>query len=117
LVALLAMAPTAFAQATSTAPPAGGAAIGQVIIATAGAMVLTSVLLILGIGHRTGRVGVLGRAAAFTERMSGLPGWASLPSLIAAIALIVALFGMMWDISIHIAQGRDEGPLANPAHY
>ena len=49
LVALLAMAPTAFAQATSTAPPAGGAAIGQVIIATAGAMVLTSVLLILGL--------------------------------------------------------------------
>ena len=24
---------------------------------------------------------------------------------------------MMWDISIHIDQGRDEGPLANPAHY
>ena len=24
---------------------------------------------------------------------------------------------MMWDISLHIAQGRDEGPLANPAHY
>ena len=24
---------------------------------------------------------------------------------------------MMWDISLHIADGRDEGPLANPAHY
>ena len=24
---------------------------------------------------------------------------------------------MLWDISLHIAQGRDEGPLANPAHY
>ncbi len=24
---------------------------------------------------------------------------------------------MYWDISLHIADGRDEGPLANPAHY
>ena len=24
---------------------------------------------------------------------------------------------MLWDISIHIDEGRDEGPLANPAHY
>ena len=24
---------------------------------------------------------------------------------------------MLWDISLHIAQGRDEGPLANAAHY
>jgi hypothetical protein len=24
---------------------------------------------------------------------------------------------MMWDISLHIGDGRDEGPLANPAHY
>ena len=24
---------------------------------------------------------------------------------------------MYWDISLHIDQGRDAGPLANPAHY
>ena len=24
---------------------------------------------------------------------------------------------MYWDISLHIGVGRDEGPLANPAHY
>ena len=24
---------------------------------------------------------------------------------------------MYWDISLHIDDGRDEGPLANPAHY
>ena len=35
----------------------------------------------------------------------------------AAASLIVALFGMYWDISLHIDDGRDEGPLANPAHY
>ena len=34
-----------------------------------------------------------------------------------AIALQVALLGMYWDISLHIDDGRDPGPLANPAHY
>ena len=28
-----------------------------------------------------------------------------------------AVFGMYWDISLHIDDGRDAGPLANPAHY
>jgi hypothetical protein len=27
------------------------------------------------------------------------------------------VFGMYWDISIHIDDGRDPGPLANPAHW
>jgi hypothetical protein len=30
---------------------------------------------------------------------------------------MVALLGMYWDISLHIDNGRDAGPLANPAHY
>ncbi|HKF81017.1 MAG TPA: hypothetical protein VKB17_09360 [Thermoleophilaceae bacterium] len=33
------------------------------------------------------------------------------------MALLVALFGMYWDVSLHIDNGRDPGPLANPAHY
>ena len=31
--------------------------------------------------------------------------------------LICALFGFIWDVSLHIGKGRDPGPLANPAHY
>ena len=34
-----------------------------------------------------------------------------------ASTLLVAVFGMYWDISLHIDDGRDPGPLANPAHY
>ncbi len=34
-----------------------------------------------------------------------------------AITLLIAVFGMYWDISLHIDDGRDPGPLANPAHY
>jgi hypothetical protein len=31
--------------------------------------------------------------------------------------IIAALFGFIWDVSLHIGKGRDPGPLANPAHY
>jgi hypothetical protein len=98
-------------------PPAGGAAIDQIVIATAGAVLVTGVLLWLGIGHRTGKVALLGRLGTFSERVSGLPAWAAIPAATITASLVVALFGMLWDISLHIAQGRDEGPLANPAHY
>ena len=65
-----------------------------------------------------GRVQVLGaRSAASAERVSGLPAWAAIPAGMIVVSLITALFGMLWDISLHIAQGRDEGPLANVAHY
>src|SRR5687768_10177912 len=97
--------------------PAGGAAIGEVVGATAGAMVATIVLLWLGMGHRSGKVKVLGNLAAFSERISGLPGWAALPVGLATGSLLTAVFGMYWDISLHIDDGRDAGPLANPAHF
>ena len=97
--------------------PAGGAAIGEVVIATTGALLLTAALLHFGMGHRSGRVKTLGGLAAFASRQSGLPGWAALPSAVAGVSLILAVFGMYWDISLHIDVGRDNGPLANPAHY
>src|SRR3954451_12476417 len=103
--------------ATTAAKPAGGAATNEVIGATAGAVVATTILFALAIGHRSGRVKVLRRVADRAARMSGLPDWAALPSGLLAIALITALFGMYWDISLHIDNGRDPGPLANPAHY
>jgi hypothetical protein len=114
LAALAALAPAAHAQGTE---PAGGAALGEVVLATAGALAFTAALLVLGIGHRTGRVAALGNLAAFAERRSGFPGWVALPAAIATGALVTAVVGMYWDIALHIDVGRDEGPLANPAHF
>jgi hypothetical protein len=107
----------AMLMAATSAPPAGGAAIGEVIGATAGAVLLTSALVALGWAHRTGRSDLLGRVATRVAEPAGGPPWAVLPGQIAAISLLIAVFGMYWDISLHIAEGRDEGPLANPAHY
>jgi hypothetical protein len=99
------------------AKPAGGAAIDQVAIATGAALLVTIALLYLGLGHRSGKVPYLARLGRFSRRVSGLPDWAAIPAGIIVVSLVTALFGMLWDISLHIAQGRDEGPLANAAHY
>jgi len=108
---------TLFAQAAGESPPAGGAAIGQIVIATTAATLVTAALLYIGMGHRSGKVALLGNLGAFSERVSGLKAWAAIPAATITGSLVIALFGMLWDISLHIADGRDEGPLANPAHY
>jgi hypothetical protein len=103
--------------ATASAPPAGGAALGQVVGATLAVTTLTAALVALGLRHRAGRLRALERAGAALGSHTGLPGWAALPGGLAGLSLLTAAFGMYWDISLHIDKGRDAGPLANPAHY
>src|SRR5215213_1647082 len=103
--------------ATAAAPPAGGAELGQVVGATLAITVLTAALAVLGLRHRAGRVRWLDRLSTAMGRHTGLPGWAALPAGLAGISLVTAAFGMYWDIALHIDEGRDAGPLANPAHY
>ena len=107
---------TALAAAAEVSP-AGGAETTQIAIATGGAVLMTAALLWLGMGHRAGRVPLLGRVADGAGRLTGLPGWAALPIIVAAVSLVTADFGFYWDVSLHIDNGRDAGPLANPSHY
>src|SRR4051812_46829276 len=99
------------------AAPAGGAAVGETIAATAGALVISAAMIAIVAGHRSGRLPQVGRFAALAERSSGIPGWASFPLAFVGGSLLVAVFGVYWDISIHLDKGRDPGPLANAAHY
>jgi hypothetical protein len=101
----------------AAANPAGGAATQDIVLATGGALVMTMFVVVTGVLYRSGKVRWLHRLAAFSERQWGVPAWVALPGEIASVSLIVALLGMYWDISLHIDQGRDPGPLANPAHY
>src|SRR3954454_14651725 len=98
-------------------PPAGGAATSDVIYATAGAVVVTILLMGPILLYKQRRFPFIGKLAATAEKVTGLPGWAALPGTFLAVTLLIAVFGMYWDISLHIDQGRDPGPLANPAHY
>src|SRR5918996_890534 len=99
------------------AAPAGGAATGQVIAMLVALSVGFSALVLLGEAQRRGRRTPLGTLAAFSARVSGLPIWAALPLAVVGISLVGALFGYMWDVSLHIDKGRDAGPFANPSHY
>jgi hypothetical protein len=104
------------AQAAAEAP-AGGAEIGEVILATAVGVVGTALVLGPVLLYRHGRLPGLERLADRLGALVGLPGWSAFPLAVQGLALIVAVFGMYWDISIHIDDGRDPGPLANPAHW
>ena len=98
-------------------PPAGGAALDQVIGLSVGAMVVTAILLWIAWAHRTHRIEWFQMAGERLGKRTDEPGWSSIPTLFVASSLVVALLGFLWDVSYHAGQGRDAGPLANPAHY
>src|ERR687893_844015 len=97
--------------------PAGGAAIGEVLLSTGIGLGLTAALLALVFLHRTRRSTVLTRIGDRLGSSTGVPAWVALPTVLTTVSLLTALLGMLWDIALHIGIGRDEGPLANPAHY
>src|SRR3954449_10783926 len=101
----------------AAANPAGGAATQDIVLATGGALVLTTLVVVTGVLYRSGQVRWLHKLADFSERQWGVPAWVALAGEIASVSLLIALAGMYWDISLHIDNGRDPGPLANPAHY
>ena len=63
------------------AKPAGGAALDQVAIATGAAGFVTVVLLWLGMGHRSGKVALLGRLGPLLRARlrAARVGWRSRP--------------------------------------
>ncbi|BCZ24899.1 hypothetical protein [Mycobacterium senriense] len=97
--------------------PARGAGLNQVIGLSIAALVITLLLLWVGHAHRTHRIEWLTRAADKVGDKFHRPGWVALPVLVFTTSIICALFGFIWDVSWHIGNGRDPGPLANPAHY
>src|SRR5687767_3589843 len=99
--------PSAYLAPVAAADPAGGAALDQVAIATGGALLALASLFWLIARYRAGRAPGFERLVAFSERVSGLPGWAAIPTAAAALALVTALIGMYWDIALHIDEGRD----------
>jgi len=96
--------------------PAGGAALGQIIEASlVFAVVLGGVAWYVRRHRRVGDASP--RLSERLARSADFPVWGALPLQLLRLSLLVALFGMYWDISLHIDRGRDPGPLANPAHW
>ena len=95
----------------------GGAALDQVIGMSVVAFIVTVGLLWIGYLHRQRRITWLMNLAEYAARKFNRPPWVALPMALFIATLICALFGFIWDVSLHIGNGRDPGPLANPAHY
>jgi hypothetical protein len=98
-------------------PPARGAGLNQVIGLSIAAMVITLLMLWVGWAHRTHRITWLSTVAEKLGQKFDRPPWVALTILVFTTSIICALFGFIWDVSWHIGNGRDPGPLANPAHY
>ncbi|BDB42920.1 hypothetical protein Mkiyose1665_44580 [Mycobacterium kiyosense] len=81
------------------------------------AMMIALAMLWIGHRHRTHRIAWLGNFADWLGVKFKRPSWVALPVLVFTTFIICALFGFIWDVSWHIGEGRDPGPLANPAHY
>src|SRR3954471_16601753 len=95
VVAVLALPAAASAQVSGNqSNPAGGAAIGEVILATGIATVVTVLALLVLIAHRPARVDHVSRLVGHAGRVAGFPGWASLPLAFVGGSLIVAVLGM-----------------------
>ncbi|BAX92394.1 hypothetical protein [Mycobacterium shigaense] len=98
-------------------PSARGAGLNQVIGLSIAAVLITLVMLWVGHAHRTHRIPWLTRVADKLGEKFHRPNWVALPVVVFTTSIICALFGFIWDVSWHIGNGRDPGPLANPAHY
>jgi hypothetical protein len=96
---------------------AGGAALDQVLGLSLAATVVTVVLLWIGYQHRARKITWLHNFAERTGKKFNRPSWVALQVFLFTATIICALFGFIWDVSLHIGNGRDSGPLANPAHY
>ncbi|MGN6694892.1 MAG: hypothetical protein ACTHN0_12025 [Aquihabitans sp.] len=95
--------------------PARGSSTGEIVGASAVALVGVVLACALAYAHRRHRV--LDRVAATVERLTHRPAWSAIPSMTAGASLLIAVFGYYWDVSWHIDRGRDPGAFANPAHW
>ncbi|MGH3678160.1 MAG: hypothetical protein ACRDU5_20980 [Mycobacterium sp.] len=101
----------------AAADEGGGAALNEVIGLSVFGAVVTALLLWVGWLHRSRKITWLASFAEWAGRRFKRPPWVALPIAMFITAIICALFGFIWDVSLHIGNGRDSGPLANPAHY
>lgn len=95
----------------------GGAALNEVIGLSVAGAVVAALLLWIGWMHRSRKITWLASLADWSGRRFKRPSWVALPIAMFTASIICALFGFIWDVSLHIGNGRDDGALANPAHY
>ncbi|MEO6203896.1 MAG: hypothetical protein ABIO67_00710 [Mycobacteriales bacterium] len=97
--------------------PAGGAELVQIVQASLVFAVVLGGIAWFVVRQRRADDRARRRLSERMAVVAEFPLWGALPLQLLRLSLLVALFGMYWDISLHIDRGRDAGPLANPAHW
>jgi len=105
------------ASSPEQAPSAAGAPTDQIVIVLAFTALVYGALVWVMWRERTGRRTLVGRAADRVAAADRSPRWFALPLAVQVAGALSGATGLYWDVSYHISLGRDEGPLANPAHY
>lgn len=90
----------------------GGAALNEIIGLTVAAGIVAAILLWVGWMHRNHKISWLAGLAEWSGRRFKRPSWVALPIALFIASIICALFGFIWDVSLHIGNGRDDGALA-----
>ena len=118
MASVLALLAPASALAAGGSEPARGAPIGDVLWGTGVATGVTALVIWIAMAHRAGRITWLGRVAGFSERVSGLPGWAALPAGIIGGSLMIAAVRHATGTSpCTSTSAATPARSANPAHY
>lgn len=89
----------------------GGAALDQVIGMSVAATIVSVGLLWIGYLHRQRRITWLQNLADKVGNKFNRPPWVALQICLFVTTIVAALFGFIWDVSLHIGKGRDAGPL------
>jgi hypothetical protein len=103
--------------AETETPPAAGAGFDEILIAggMAGVVIVFFAWVILR--ERMDKPTFVSRLADWVAELVQLPRWVALPAGLGLVSALLAGWGVWWDVPIHMQNGRDEGPLANPSHY
>lgn len=97
--------------------PVGGAGIGDILIALAITAAVSAPVAWFLLRERSGKPSVIGRFADWLAERDGMPRWFSLPAYLTVFSILIAGIGVWWDVPLHMQDGRDDGALANPAHW
>ena len=92
----------------------GGAALNEIIGLTAAGGIVDAVLLWIGWMHRSHKITWLNDAGRLGGHAFKRPPWVALPIAMFISSIICALFGFIWDVSLHIGNGRDDGAAGQP---
>ena len=109
------------AEAAAAQASAGGAPLDQILVVVAfTTLVYAGLAWVMWRERRGGSTSpsLAGRVCEAVARADGgSPRWFLAPMAIQVAGALSGAIGLYWDVSFHISEGRDEGPLANPAHY